>query len=144
MQLIYWSVLMLIFFLLVIIFKWSNWCRTILMLFYLGGTIYLGINHYITKWYIIVLLSLVLAFYMLWNIGGIKNCIIANKYKLRKRSIVSILTKKYLIASRQVLVCDNDPAVFLTKAIDLPENSDPCHPYDLGFLTANIQNNRMV
>ena len=61
-----------------------------------------------------------------------------------KRSIVSILTKKYLIASRQVLVCDNDPAVFLTKAIDLPENSDPCHPYDLGFLTANIQNNRMV
>ena len=42
-----------------------------------------------------------------------------------KRSIVSILTKKYLIASRQVLVCDNDPAVFLTKAIDLPENSDP-------------------
>lgn len=62
----------------------------------------------------------------------------------RKRSIVSILTKKYLIASRQVLVCDNDPAVFLTKAIDLPENSDPCHPYDLGFLTANIQNNRMV
>lgn len=63
---------------------------------------------------------------------------------LRKRSIKSILTKKYLIASRQVLVCDNDPAVFLTKAIDLPENSDPCHPYDLGFLTANIQNNRMV
>ena len=62
----------------------------------------------------------------------------------RKRSIVSILTKKYLIASRQVLVCDNDLAVFLTKAIDLPENSDPCHPYDLGFLTANIQNNRMV
>ena len=62
----------------------------------------------------------------------------------RKRSIVSILTKKYLIASRQVLVCDNDPAVFLTKAIDLPENSDSCHPYDLGFLTANIQNNRMV
>jgi len=61
-----------------------------------------------------------------------------------KRSIVSILTKKYLIASRQVLVCDNDLAVFLTKAIDLPENSDPCHPYDLGFLTANIQNNRMV
>ena len=61
-----------------------------------------------------------------------------------KRSIVSILTKKYLIASRQVLVCGNDPAVFLTKAIDLPENSDPCHPYDLGFLTANIQNNRMV
>ena len=54
------------------------------------------------------------------------------------------LDKKHLIASRQVLVCDNDPAVFLTKAIDLPENSDPCHPYDLGFLTANIQNNRMV
>lgn len=67
-----------------------------------------------------------------------------NHYFYCKRSIVSILTKKYLIASRQVLVCGNDPAVFLTKAIDLPENSDPCHPYDLGFLTANIQNNRMV
>ena len=74
---------------------------------------------------------------------------VAKKYEIPsctngKRSIVSILTKKYLIASRQVLVCDNDLAVFLTKAIDLPENSDPCHPYDLGFLTANIQNNRMV
>ena len=75
---------------------------------------------------------------------GISGSLIFSKKIKSKRSIVSILTKKYLIASRQVLVCGNDPAVFLTKAIDLPENSDPCHPYDLGFLTANIQNNRMV
>lgn len=47
--------------------------------------------------------------------------------KKRKRSIMSILTKKYLIASSQALVCGNGPAGFLTKAIDLPENSTPCH-----------------
>ena len=87
-----------------------------------------------------------------FNDPNVENAIVRGKKEIelsdnklkRKRSIVSILTKKYLIASRQVLVCDNDLAVFLTKAIDLPENSDPCHPYDLGFLTANIQNNRMV
>ena len=50
---------------------------------------------------------------------------------------MSILTKKYLIASSQALVCGNGLAGFLTKAIDLSL-------YDLEFLTANIQNNRMV
>lgn len=87
----------------------------------------------------LVLSIIFIAGVVLFTIKGI-----TKKEVVSKRSIVSILTKKYLIASRQVLVCDNDPAVFLTKAIDLPENSDPCHPYDLGFLTANIQNNRMV
>ena len=73
---------------------------------------------------------------LLWN-GWENSC-----HKISKRSIVSILTKKHLIASRQALVCGNDPAVFLTKAIALPENSDPCHPYDLGFLTIMAQLSR--
>lgn len=76
-------------FLLIIVFKWNNWCRTILMILYIGGNIYLGINHHISKWYIIVPLSIFLLFYMIWNIGGVKNCIIANKYKMQLDTAVS-------------------------------------------------------
>lgn len=89
------QILMLVFFLLVIIFKWNNGCRRILTLFYFGGSIYLGINHYISKWYIIVPVSLLLIFYMLWNIGGVKNCIIAYKYKIQLNRVVSESKSSY-------------------------------------------------
>ena len=73
--------LMALFFLLILIFKWRTWCRIFLAILFLGITIYFGINHLIYKWYVIIPLSLVLLFYMLWNIGGVVNCVVANKYK---------------------------------------------------------------
>lgn len=73
--------LMALFFLLILIFRWRTLCRTFLAISFLGITIYFGINHLISKWYVIIPLSLVLLFYMLWNIGGVVNCVVANKYK---------------------------------------------------------------
>jgi len=77
------QVLMMIFFLLIIIFKWEKMCRTILSIFFLAGATCLGMNHVISKWYLIISLIIVLMIYMMWNIGGVVNCIVANKYKIQ-------------------------------------------------------------
>ena len=52
------------------------------------------------------------------------------------------LDKKHLVISSEVSVCGNGS--FSDQGTDLPENLDSYLPYDLGFLTVNIQNNRMV
>ena len=83
------QILMFGFFLLILLFRWRRWCRTILALFYVGGSIYLGVNHFIEKWYIIIPISILLLFYMLWNIGGVVNCVAANKFKLFLDKVVS-------------------------------------------------------
>ena len=76
------QILILVFFFLILIFKWKQWCRLTLFCLYIGACFYLWINGYIFKWYIIIPLSILLLFYMMWNIGGVINCVIANKYKV--------------------------------------------------------------
>lgn len=89
------QVLMLLFFFLIIIFKWKGWCRTILAILYLGGTIHLGVNHIISKWYVIVPISIILLVYMIWNIGGIVNCIVANRYKMELDRVLAESKQSY-------------------------------------------------
>lgn len=76
------QILILLFFFFIVIFKWKSFCRAFLVILYLIGTVYLGVNHIICKWYIIIPISIVLIVYMFWNIGGVVNCIVANRYKV--------------------------------------------------------------
>ena len=41
-------------------------------------------------------------------------------------------------------ISDTALATAQTKVTGFPENSNPCHPYDLESLTTNIQSNRMA
>lgn len=72
---------MTIFFILISIFKWTVWIRRIVTVLYIGATIYGWINGYISRWYVIIPTGLVMIIFMLWNLGGVKNCIIASSYK---------------------------------------------------------------
>ena len=80
--------IMFVFFLLILIFKWKAYCRTVATLIYLGLTIYEGINDNLVKWYIIIPVFLVTEVYMLWNLGGVVNCVIASSYRERLNSKV--------------------------------------------------------
>ena len=73
--------LILLFFAFIVFFEWKRFCRSFLTLLYLGCVICLSINHIISRWYIIIPLSIVLVAYMFWNIGGVVNCIVAVNYK---------------------------------------------------------------
>ena len=75
------QILMWLFFVLIIVFRWKTWCRSILTVMYLCEIIYLWCNHVIDRWYIIIPMSAILLVYMLWNIGGVVNCVVASKYK---------------------------------------------------------------
>lgn len=75
--------IILVFFLLIVIFKWTLGCRTIAFILYLGITIYLGVTGMLVKWYIIIPIFLATDVYMLWNLGGVANCIIAGPYRKR-------------------------------------------------------------
>lgn len=91
------QILMMFFFGFIIIFKWKAWCRTILAILYLGGSIYFGINHIISKWYIIVPISIVLLVYMIWNMGGVVNCVVANKYKKKLERTLKEARESYSV-----------------------------------------------
>lgn len=75
------QLIILIEFILIVLFKWMTACRMIGFLVFLGSTIYLGVNKYLSKWYVIIPVFLFLTIYFLWNLGGVKNCIMANAYK---------------------------------------------------------------
>ncbi len=87
-----------VFFWLVLIFKWKAHCRMIVTLIYLGFTIYEGINGNLVKWYIIIPTFLFTEVYMLWNLGGVVNCIIASPHRNTLNSKISagiVLYNKY-------------------------------------------------
>jgi hypothetical protein len=49
----------------------------------------MGVNGNIKKWYIIIPIFLIAELYIIWNLGGIINCVIASPYKMRLDNAVS-------------------------------------------------------
>lgn len=84
------QIIMFVFFWVILIFSWKIGRRTIANLIYLGITIYEGVNGYLVKWYIIVPLFIVTEVYMLWNLGGVVNCIVASPYRDRINGKVDV------------------------------------------------------
>lgn len=84
------QIIMFVFFWLILIFSWKISRRTIAFLIYLGITIYEGVNGYLIKWYIIVPLFIITEVYMLWNLGGVMNCIVASPYRDRLNGKVDV------------------------------------------------------
>lgn len=91
------QIMMLITWLLIVILKWVKGCRCVLSILYLAGTIYLGVNQVIKKWYIILLIGIVVWLYMMWNIGGVVNCIIAGRYKKKIDKLLQATKENYII-----------------------------------------------
>jgi hypothetical protein len=75
--------LMLIAFFLIVIFKWHTWCRILFSFFYIVLTIFECMIGNLHRWYIIIPVYLFTEIYMIWNLGGIINCVIAAAYKKR-------------------------------------------------------------
>lgn len=84
-----------IFFWLILIFKWKTGCRLVATIAYLGITTYEGVIGNLCKWYVIILMFLITEIYMLWNLGGVVNCVIANAYKSKLNSGVSLGKTSY-------------------------------------------------
>lgn len=84
-----------VFFLFITILKWRILCRAIASLLYLGISIYEGVNGNLIKWYIIVPIFLVTEVYMIWNLGGVLNCIIASPYRDRLNNKVNAAQHSY-------------------------------------------------
>ncbi|MFR6592094.1 hypothetical protein [Catenibacterium sp.] len=55
--------------------------RAIPALVYLIITLFSGKFGIISKWYIIIPVFIITELYLLWNLGGVKNCLIASPYK---------------------------------------------------------------
>lgn len=72
---------MAVFFIFISIFRWTAWTRRIVTVLYIGAIAYGWINGYISRWYVIIPTGLVMFLFMMWNLGGVKNCIIASPYK---------------------------------------------------------------
>jgi len=83
------QIIMFIFFWLILVIKWKLFCRVVAALFYLGITIYEGVNGNLIKWYVIVPVFLVAEIYMLWNLGGVANCVVASGYRDRLGSKIN-------------------------------------------------------
>ena len=81
--------IMLAEFLIIVWFKWIVGCRVIASVLFLTLVIYCGAKRHIQKWYIIIPAFILSYIYMMWNLGGIKNCIIASPYKAKLDNLVS-------------------------------------------------------
>ena len=90
------QVIILIFFLFITIFKVKKtFFKFLALLLYLSCVIYgcaVGVLH---EWYVIILTFVVSGLYMLWNLGGVINCAIANWYKNQINTLVSKATVAY-------------------------------------------------
>ena len=75
-------------FLLIIIFKMKNAGRMIAAAGYLGLIIYQGINGELYKWYVIVPTFIIMELYLLWNLGGVINCIVAEEFEDKIRDAI--------------------------------------------------------
>ncbi len=75
------QLIILVEFLLIILFEWTSGCRILASIVFFALIIYNRGNDYLTNWYIIIPIFIIAEFYMLWNLGGVENCIIANRYK---------------------------------------------------------------
>lgn len=89
------QVIMFVFFLFILIFNWKVCCRIVASLIYLGVTIYEGVNGNLVKWYIIIPVFLITEVYLLWNLGGIINCVIASPYRDRINEKVNVARSSY-------------------------------------------------
>lgn len=89
------QIIMFVFFLLILIFKWKVYCRAIASLVYLGITIYEGVMGNLIKWYIIIPVFLVTEVYMIWNLGGVVNCAIASPYRSRLNAKINVGQDSY-------------------------------------------------
>ena len=96
------QLLMLVFFFLIHQLKKGIMYRTILTILYIGSAIYLGINHVISKWYVIVPTIIMALIYMFWNMGGVINCVIASEYKERIDRIVDECKNSYKKYSNRI------------------------------------------
>lgn len=84
-----------LFFIPIVLFKWTTWVRRILIVLYIGATAYGWINDYINRWYVIIPSFLVMSFFMLWNLGGVKNCIIASPYRSEIENLAYRVNDEY-------------------------------------------------
>jgi hypothetical protein len=95
-------IIVLVFFIIIIFFKYNTYIRLVATCLYLGITIYEGINSYICKWYIIIPVFLITELYMLWNLGGVINCIIASGYKRKLEMDISYGIESYISYADEV------------------------------------------
>lgn len=72
-----------------------TWVRRILVVMYIGATVYGWINNYIKRWYVIIPSFLIMSFFMMWNLGGVKNCIIASAYRAKLNNLISRVNSEY-------------------------------------------------
>ena len=82
-------------FILMVLFRWITWVRRILVVMYIGATVYGWINNYIKRWYVIIPSFLIMSFFMMWNLGGVKNCIIASAYRAKLNNLISRVNSEY-------------------------------------------------
>lgn len=128
--------LMLVFFIFVLICKWKRQCRLILSVLYIVGAIYLSVNKIIGKWYVIVPISVVLLVYMLWNLGGIINCIVADKYKKQLCMALDNTQRYYYEYKEKVLEYNSrNQLSFWSK---VPVQNEP-NWYRLAFNSSGIE-----
>lgn len=83
------QIIIVFFCVLILLFKLKSFSRIFSAILYLGITIYEGVNGNIKKWYVIIPIFLIAELYMVWNLGGIINCVIASPYKIRLDNAVS-------------------------------------------------------
>ena len=87
------QLVVLFFFIYIVCFKAVS--RFFPFFSYLMITIVFGIRGYIHKWYIIIPIFIILELYIVWNLGGVINCIIASPYKERINEATSLGEKSY-------------------------------------------------
>lgn len=83
---------MALFFILIVLFRWTTWIRRILIVLYIGATVYGWINNYIKWWYVIIPSFLIMCFFMVWNLGGVKN---SSPYRKKLKNLGSRVNSEY-------------------------------------------------
>lgn len=88
-------ILMVMFFLIIILFKRIYWVRFLLFVSYTIIIIYAWIMNYINYWYVIIPVYFIMSLFMIWNLGGVRNCIIAAPYQRKIYELVFKINKDY-------------------------------------------------
>lgn len=86
---------MTMFFLFIILFRWTTRGRRILLILYTIFTIYCWINGYIGHWYVVIPSFLTMVFFMIWNLGGVENCVKASPYKKKLSDLCEVINLEY-------------------------------------------------
>lgn len=89
------QILIVLFFVKIVVFGKIQNVRTLPVIIYLGFVIYEGMKGNLHRWYIIIPIFLIASINIIWNLGGVSNCIIASPIRKCLNSKVEETKQRY-------------------------------------------------